>query len=406
MSDPNIQRMGTYSGTRQSETKTVTEGGKKKVVTAAPIKFGDYSQKAQSHHGERRTRGMSGAVPNGVHGEDYDSDGAELAERRLYERSSMNTVGAAGVPELNEGSMNAAGSSTPTQRRSKNPDDDKKRAMKSVIMKNRNSKEGTKDQAPPQAQAQARAGPIGVPVEQHLDALDDADKMEAVANDLADELDRVHKEKDDHIEENDFLRKTLAVMQVNKEISEDIVEGLKHVRHNVLFTYGCATWMMLLSIAFFAYFVWGLVSNGFIIGMDMFVGSYSYPIYIVAVFIAQYVVAIVVSSLLFYFGHKQTEMNENETDLEQKATKFIQHSDQLGFVCVGLAVVQLFLMIESFWRESWTNGKNCLDCHVFYLFNFITFIVTAMVLFNQVIKLNELISKIPITDTNDFMDQL
>ena len=136
------------------------------------------------------------------------------------------------------------------------------------------------------------------------------------------------------------------------------------------------------------------------------VGAYTYPWYIVLIFIVQYVFAICVAGYLFYMGHGQAEMNETQSDLEHRATKYIQNSDGLGFACVGLAVVQLFLMIESFWRESWQGGTNCLDCHVFYLFNFVTFIVSAMVLFNQVIKLNELISKIPITDTEDFISAL
>ena len=228
--EPTIMRVGNYSGTRQSEKKTV-DG---RTVTAAPIKFGEYSRDAQGHHTERRTRGMSGAVPSGVHGEDTGAVASDNDEELEDTRSRAQIEGAHAT--ANKRSISAGASNKA----------------------NRASSKKSKKQTP---QPRVSLDSAGVPVDQHLDALDDADKMEAVANDLADELDRVHAEKDDHIEENDFLRKTLAVMQVNKEISEDIVGGLNHVRKNVLHVYACGVWILLLSLAFFAYFIWGMMSK-------------------------------------------------------------------------------------------------------------------------------------------------
>ena len=138
----------------------------------------------------------------------------------------------------------------------------------------------------------------------------------------------------------------------------------------------------------------------------MYIGSYAYPFYVVFALFVQFTIALIVAGMLFYFGHAQAEMNENMPDLEARANSCVKHSDGMGFVCVTMAVMQLVLMIESFWRESWLAGTPCIDCHFFYLFNFVTYIVTAMVLFNQVIKLNELVSKIPITDTDEFISAL
>ena len=85
-------RMGSYSGTRKSETKTVMENGKKKTVTAAPIKFGEYSKDAQGNHVDRRTAGMSGAVPDGVAGEDV----APPDDRRLKTATSWRSASSKG----------------------------------------------------------------------------------------------------------------------------------------------------------------------------------------------------------------------------------------------------------------------------------------------------------------------
>ena len=77
------------------------------------------------------------------------------------------------------------------------------------------------------------------------------------------------------MQENDFLRRTLAVMQVNKEIGGEIIKALTEVKKNTLWIFGMAMWILIVAVAFFVYFLFGALCEFFTFSLSgYFLGSF------------------------------------------------------------------------------------------------------------------------------------